>query len=302
MKIAYLNLVHRNPRLLARAIKALSGEDAAFFIHVDKKANFEGFADVAGENVFFSERRIPVYWSEFSNVEALLQLIRQAVSSPAGYDYIVFMQGADYPLRSGKYIREFLDRNRGQEFLSMVKVPADGYPISRINTLRFTSDKPIRQFVMRVLAKIGLATRNYKKHLGNLEPYAGDACWALSRDACEYILQVIDRNPAVASYFRYVFCPEESFFHTILGNSPFRSQARRSLLYRYWPKASAHPEMLTSEHLDSFDGQMKIQVEDQFGAGEVLFARKFSDESLELIDRLDAMIARKDQHELEVVR
>jgi hypothetical protein len=60
--------------------------------------------------------------------------------------------------------------------------------------------------------------------------------------------------------------------------------------------------MLTSEHLAFFEGQQKIRVEDQFGAGEVLFARKFSDESLDLIDRLDAMIVRKDQHELEVVR
>jgi hypothetical protein len=302
MKIAYLNLVHKNPRLLARAIKTLSEGEAAFFVHVDKKASFEGFADIAADHVFFSERRIPVYWSEFSNVEALLQLIRQALSSSAGYDYLVFMQGADYPLRSGKYIREFLDRNRGREFIGMVKVPADGYPVSRINTLRFTSDKPIRQFVMRALAKFGLAARNYKKHLGRLEPYAGDACWALSREACEYILQFVDENPRAVSYFRYVFCPEESFFHTILGNSPFRNRDQRSLLYRYWPKASAHPEMLTSEHLAFFEGQQKIRVEDQFGAGEVLFARKFSDESLDLIDRLDAMIVRKDQHELEVVR
>src|ERR1700753_3721551 len=140
MKIAYLNLVHRNPRLLARAINVLSEGETAFFIHVDKKANIEGFSDIAGRHIFFSERRIPVYWSEFSNVEAILQLMRQALSSSAGYDYLVFMQGADYPLRSGKYIREFLDQNRGREFLSMVKVPADGYPVSRINTLRFTSD------------------------------------------------------------------------------------------------------------------------------------------------------------------
>ena len=54
--------------------------------------------------------------------------------------------------------------------MSMVKMPAPGYPLSKINTVRFTSDKPLRRFASRALAKLGLAQRDYRKHLGGLEP------------------------------------------------------------------------------------------------------------------------------------
>lgn len=295
MSIAYLNIVHKNPHLLARAIRVLSVEGSAFFVHVDKKARLEDFSVASGKNVFFSEERIPVYWGEFSNVDAIIKLMIEALDSPAHYEYLVHMQGADYPLRSGRYIQNFLNQNRGHEFISMVRIPAPGYPISKIGTLRLPSDKPIGRFIVRALGKAGLASRDYRKHLGPLEPYAGDACWALSREACQYILEFANQNPRILSYFRNTFAPEESLFHTILGNSIFRDRTRRSLLYRYWPLPGPHPMTLTDEHVEFFERQGKVLMEDQFGAGEVLFARKFSDETLTLVDRLDTMIDRKDQ-------
>jgi hypothetical protein len=295
MKIAYLMLVHRNPRLLKKAIEILSTEDCAFFIHVDKKANIQDFSEIAGDHIFLSERRIPVYWAEFSNVEAIMQLIQQALGSSTKYEYFIFMQGSDYPLRSGRYIQRFLEDNSGCEFMSMVKMPAPGYPLSKINTLRFTSDKPIRRFASRVSAKLGLAQRDYRKYLGGLEVYAGDACWTLSRDACQYIVEFARSNQQVEKYFRYTHAPDESFFHTILANSPLRHRFRRSLLYRDWPVPGHHPAMLSDAHISFFEERDKVWVDGQFGPGEVLYARKFSDDNPELLERIDVMIERKEQ-------
>ena len=109
MKIAYLMLVHRNPRLLKRAIGMLSSEDCAFFIHIDRKANIREFSGIDGDNVFFSGQRIPVYWGEFSQVEATMLLIRQALVGYPAYDYFVLLHGSDYPLRSSRYIQRFLE-------------------------------------------------------------------------------------------------------------------------------------------------------------------------------------------------
>jgi Core-2/I-Branching enzyme len=295
MKIAYLMLVHRNPRLLKKAIEILSTEDCAFFIHVDKKANIQDFSEIAGDHIFLSERRIAVYWAEFSNVEAIMQLIQQALGSSTKYEYFIFMQGSDYPLRSGRYIQRFLEDNSGCEFMSMVKMPAPGYPLSKINTLRFTSDKPIRRFASRVSAKLGLAQRDYRKYLRGLEVYAGDACWTLSRDACQYIVEFAGSNQHVEKYFRYTHAPDESFFHTILANSPLRHRFRRSLLYRDWPVPGHHPAMLSDAHITFFEERDKVWVDDQFGPGEVLYARKFSDDNPELPERIDVMIERKEQ-------
>lgn len=295
MKIAYLILTHNNPNLLRRVIAALSSESCAFFIHIDLKADIHEFSVIGGKNIFLSEQRLPVYWGDFSQVEATMRLMRQALDSSARYDYFVFLQGSDYPLRCSKYIEQFLERNSNWEFMSLVKMPAPGYPLSKINKLRYPSDKPVRRFASRALGKVGLARRDYRKYLGSLKAYSGDACWALSRDACAYILEFAGCNPHVDRYFRNTFTSDEMFFHTILGNSSLVPRARRGLLYRDWPIPGAHPAMLNDAHITFFEQQEKVWVEDQFGSGEALFARKFSDDRLDLVQRIDDMIDRKEK-------
>jgi hypothetical protein len=53
--------------------------------------------------------------------------------------------------------------------------------------------------------------------------------------------------------------------------------------------------MFNDAHITFFEQQQKVWVEDQSGSGEALFARKFSDERLDLLDRIDAMIDRKER-------
>jgi hypothetical protein len=287
MKIAYLMLFHKDPRLFKRSIETLSSEDCGFFVHIDC---------IGSNNILFCKQRIPVYWAEFSQIDATMLLVRQALASSANYDYFIFLQGSTYPLRSGGYIQRFLEKKRGWEFMNLVKMPAPGYPLSKINTLRYPSDKPVRRFAARALAKLGLAERDYRKYLRGLEAYSGHACWALSRDACQYIAEFATSNPHVEQYFQGVFAPDESFFQTILGNSPLRSQIRKNLVYTDWSRSIGdHPAMLNEEHVKFFEAQEKVWVEDEWGAGEMLFARKFSDDSLDLLQRIDDMIDRKEK-------
>jgi hypothetical protein len=297
MKTAYLVFAYKNPKLLERAIERLSSENCAFFIHIDKKFDIEEFSNIDGENVFFSEERVPVYWAEFSGIQAILLLLRQALRGPQSFDYFALLSGSEYPIRSRQYIEGFLEQNRGLEFINIVKMPSDaaGKPISRINTLRFQSIKPLRRFATRAMAKIGLAQRDYKKYLGSLEPYAGNTWWALSSDACKYIVEFVERNPRFEEFFQNVFAPEETFFHTILGNSPFRARVRRNLVYEDWSAQGAHPEMIGDRHIQFFEAHEKVEINDVYGSGELLFARKFSDNHMGLLDRVDEMISRKDE-------
>ena len=175
----------------------LSTEDSAFFIHVDRKVNTQAFRDVTGDNVFVSKERIPVVWGEFSQVVATKLMLQQALDRPEGYDYFVFFQGSDYPLRSGSYVQEFLDRNRGAEFMNIVKMPAPGYPLSKINQLWYSSDQPVRKFASRALGKFGIGQRNYRRYVPGIEAYAGNACWTLSREACRFLLDFADSHPRI---------------------------------------------------------------------------------------------------------
>jgi hypothetical protein len=290
MKIAYLFFAYKNPRLIQKTIQHLSCDDSGFFVHIDAKCDLAGFAAIKGDNIFFTNTRLPVYWGEFSGVRAIQLLMQQALAQAHAYDYLVLLSGSEFPLKSRDYIHSFFEANRGTEFISMVKMPSveAGKPISRINTLRVQSRQPVRRLFFRILARVGFAQRDYRKYLGNLEPYSGHTWWALTRQASEYILDFDRSNPHVAGFFENTFAPEEMFFHTILGNSPFKSRTRRNLVYEDWSARGSHPAMIDEQHIASFAAQEKVALQDAYGSGEVLFARKFSDDNLDMVRRIEA--------------
>ena len=188
MKIAYLILAHNNPEVLARMISQLSATDSRFFVHIDKRATWGFFTKSANANVQFCDDRIAVYWGDFSQVEAILVLMRSALANEEWEpDYCVLISGCDYPLRSGAYISRFLSANQGLEFMNLVQVPAPGKPLSRIDTIVFPHRKPVRRLLFRCLAKLGFASRDHRQYLRGLRPYSGSEWWALSRtlaDTC----------------------------------------------------------------------------------------------------------------------
>lgn len=329
LKIAYLILAHRNPKLIKKMVEFLSSEDCAFFIHVDKKSNIDEFSLTKDKNIFFSDKRIPVYWAEYSIVEAILNLIQQAVDAPQNYDYYVLLSGSDYPLRSKEYIHNFFDKNRGEEFISLINIgneegetpfnPCSEYIArkycSYLNSLRIPSSRPVSRYVLKMLSRLGFVQRDYRKHLGSLEPYVGSMWWSLTREACRYILDFVKTHRAICGYYENTFVPDEMFFHTILGNSIFKTRIHKSLMYVDWSgqaehswsrqardiflergsHISGHPDSISEKHVSFFEKDEKVIIDDLYGSGEMLFARKFSDDRLDLIQRIENMIERKEK-------
>jgi len=295
MKIAYLIFAYKNPILIKRTIDYLSCKDASFFVHIDAKFPIEQFQEIRSAQVHFIER-IPVHWAEFSGVQAILLLIRAALATAESCDYFILLSGSEFPLRSREYIHQFMELNRGREFITMSKMPAPGKPLSRLNTLRFPSTRPILRFLFRALAKVGLAQRDYKKYFRNLEPYSGITWWALSREACKYIIDFTQHDESLAMFCENIHAPEETFIHTILGNSPFEARRRRNLVYEEWPTSGPRhgPKVLTAKNVEFFESRNEVSVEDLHGPGELLFARKLSDENLDLVDRITKMIQEKE--------
>lgn len=290
MRIAYLLFVYRNPLLIGRLIGRLRSENARFFMHVDAKADIAPFETLAATDVTFTQRRVRVQWAEFSGVEAILTLIETALGSGQKFDYLWLLSGSEYPIKSRESIEAFLQKNLGAEFINLIKMPnaEAGKPLSRINTKRISSERPIARLAYKALAKAGFAQRDYRDHLKGLEPYAGNTWWTLSQKACHYVLDYARNNPSVVDFFRETFAPEEMFIHTILGNSPFCSRVRRNLVFEDWTQRAGHPETITAAHLPIFDKE-RVEVADVFGTGEALMARKFSDASPGLLDELDAL-------------
>jgi hypothetical protein len=178
-----------------------------------------------------------------------------------------------------------------------VKIPnlSAGRPISLMTRFCVESSAPFRRFAAKAMSRTGMFSRDYRRHLGGMDPYGGETWWALTRDACQYITEFVRAQPKIVEFFTNAEVPDETFIHTILGNSPFADRRRRNLHYRDWSGGGPHPAMISERHVEEFRAAEKIVLADAFGSGEVLFARKFSDETLGLIDKIDRMIAKKRQ-------
>jgi hypothetical protein len=251
MNIAYLILAHESPNHFKRLIRALASPNSACFVHVDRKSNLDDFLMREAANVHFYEDRIPVYWGEFTFVEAILRLMRHAVNASTHYDYYVHLSGTHYPVRSADYIEHFFEEHHGAEF---------------INTDSMSSEKDKKQVP------------------GDLHPYSGNPFWVLTREACQYILDFVDRERDIVSFYENTHFPDEMFFQTILANSHFSDKIRRSINWVPWSTSNRHPDVISDKHPAIF-------AKDDFP---YLFVRKFADDSEKLVASIDEIAAKRD--------
>ena len=112
----------------------------------------------------------------------------------------------------------------------------------------------------------------------DFRPFGGSMWWCLTRDCVVYLDHFVRNNASYTRYFRTVFIPDESFFQSILSNSPFSDRiANDDLRYADW----LNPNPLYPRTLETGDFEKVM-------SSPKLFARKFdarSQELLKLIDR-----------------
>ncbi len=284
MKIAYLILVHANPRHLIRLVDRLAFGETRCFIHIDAKSDARQFAALQTRPVDILPVRIAVHWGEFSIVEATLGLLAAAMAHPAQFDYFTLLSGADYPVQSSRAIQDFFTRHAGTDFIDVIKMPSDEYgkPISRLTEYHYRAGE----------ARIPQSPRDYRPVFGEFAPYGGGAWWSLTRQSSEKILQFQYAYPHIFEFYKNTLFPDEGFFQTIIANTATATPARRSLSYADWSQKRASPEEISEQHLE-FLAQQHVCVNDEFGQGEILFARKFSDQRPDITDQLDVLIGRK---------
>jgi hypothetical protein len=302
MRIAYLILAHDTPLHVSRLVGALESPNAAFFIHIDRKSDLQPFRRrLSAPNINFLDDRVAIYWGEFAIVEATIRLMKAALRDSPAPDYVCLLSGSDYPLKRALYIERFFSRNEGKEFISLVAMPCEaaGKPLERIQ--RYYLQTPancslVRKIVPRINRFIREQLRfrrNHIRFLGDMVPFAGSQWWALSADACRYVVRFVETEPKIVGFFRNVPIPDESFFHTILGNSRFRENARRHLTLSNWQ--GSHPALIQIKDIAPFAGGKPIIDGGIYGEGEVLFARKFGDDSDDVIEFIDSHLLAAEQ-------
>lgn len=288
IRIAYIILTCDNPIHLNRMIASLNSPNVSFFIHVDEKSDISSYSIPELDNIFIIKNRIKVYWGEFSQVQAIINLLRMAVTKD-NYDYYIFLSGTDYPVRNNNYIFNYLIRNRGKEFINIVKMPGVGKTFKRIWYYRFQnanktySPKSLIKLMLNFVIKNLRIKRKFPERYSNLVFYGGSAKWALTGECIKYILDYIKNNPELVKYWRNTLMPDETFIHTIIGNSKFYNNIECNFSYEDWSIGDT-PAFLTMKHTRML---ARNEYETPYGKSQIIFARKFTDNSTDLIEYID---------------
>jgi hypothetical protein len=226
-KTAYLVLAHNDPIHLERLVKAIDYK-AHIFIHLDKKTKIDRYLHIADINsVDFIAEREKVYWGGFSQVKAILNLIKAALKKTAleNFTHLVFLTGSDYPIKPVSAFYDFLKSNRNRQFIKFINLKEET-PWRLTNYWfmdpfqPFLDDSLFRRLLQK-LFHLGVT----RKPLSNVSPAWGSGNWAMTPECAAFIIQYLEQNPAYLNFYKYAHCPDEHFFHTIVANSPFLQEA-----------------------------------------------------------------------------
>lgn len=289
--IAYLVLAHTDPAQVARLCRALDDGAAGVFVHVDAKCDMGPFRDQdLPACVQFTQDRVRVSWAAYSQVEAALRMLRDALAAPQRYARVVMLSGLDYPIKPTSALRELFDAHPRHEYIRFIDASQPAHFRIFHEHYWFMEEIPwlprgyvqtkLRRGFGRVLRKVVK-----KRRPEGIVPAWGSAYWALTRECCEFVLEYMRERPDVVRWVKTSFAPDEQFFHTVVANSRFLHESDGFVPYQ---APSVH--LLSNLHLIA-PGLRKIHTERDFDdlvASPKYFVRKVtSRESGRLLDRLD---------------
>jgi len=277
MKVAHLITAHAAPDQLSRLISRIQHPSADVFVYIDLKTDITPFLPLANRpNVTFINKRIKIYWGEYSQVQSTLIGFKEILASGKKYDFINFISGSDYPVQPIDQFHDFLTQNPDKAFMEFYDIESVWKEAkSRISTYHLGAYriKGIFQF-QKILNAV---TPSRKVPLGMTA--VGRSSWfTLPIASIRYILEFLEKNPKVDEYFKMVWGSDEIIFQTILYNSPFKDQlVNDNLRYIDWSKGGVNPKTLTIEDKDNLLNTNKF------------FARKFNsavnNDILDFIDK-----------------
>ena len=113
MKQAYLIIAHNKIEQLKFLVSLLDYEKNDIYILFDKKARIdrelkERIKSVVKKSALYFTKEIPIYWGDYSQVEAELELFETALNKD-NYSMYHLLSGVDLPLDTAENIYNFLN-------------------------------------------------------------------------------------------------------------------------------------------------------------------------------------------------
>lgn len=282
---AYLIMAHHKFEILAEILKDIDNPRNDIVLHIDKKATGIDITSllmcVKNARLILLER-MDVHWGGASQIQCILNLL-ECASNLDVHDYYHFMVGVEFPLKSQSYIHIFFDQNRGKEFIGYDNRHVEY--LERIKYIHFFNEygRPhnfVEQKLNSIRKRLLFIQKLFKiVHIpATLSVYKkGDANWSITHDLVLYILSL---RKSIEETYKYSFCGDELFIHTIVYNSSFWDAV-------YNKEDEYASCMRLHQWRDGCNNQYHICDVDYLLASDRLFARKIDGEdALEVINAI----------------
>jgi hypothetical protein len=302
-RVGFVILSHEGARKLARLVAAVRREypDCPIAVHHDfSQVRLD--RDAIGSDILWVEDWRRTGWAKWAVVQGALSAF-QLLFAKTDAEWFILLSASDYPIRKGSEVMAELEAAKCDAFVDLRPLTAEASPGAKLvgttspqlsqfdspGTLalkrRFYLSQQFWLPILRTRPRLRLGKLTWRPPIAGRHPFRdglscfyGDHWFIANRKA---IAAILDRNPAnlrLRRHYRNRTQPDESYYQTVLVNTPGLVICRDNRRFTEWNGGGAHPMFLTPAQLP---GMLES------GA---FFARKF-EEGSPVLDDIDAMLS-----------
>ena len=217
---AYLIIAYNQPHILQRLIEAIDDERNDIFVHVDKKASYNGRSFHASYSSLHTYHSIDARWGDYSLVEVELLLIGEALKH-GSYSYLHLLSDSDYPIKTQDFIHAECQRLAGHEFIGFSEAASNEVETKVQRYHLFPRDFRNKYLPQRILRKCWLIFQSFIGYRRNatIAFRKGPQWWSITTEFAKYIYQ---HRKEIHKTYHHTYCPDEVFVQTLCVNSTFK--------------------------------------------------------------------------------
>ncbi|QLE44577.1 hypothetical protein FD723_31955 [Nostoc sp. C052] len=291
--IGFVLLTHRKPLQIYRLINKLNSmfNYPVIVCHHDfSKCDLS--VNTLSKNVLLVRPHLQTEWASFVLVEATVQALKLMYEVPEPPDWFVLLSGADYPIKNANQILDDLNSNSYDAYIQHEKITYETYKYDlrpsilwqkksyqRYCTKSFSfnySKKHLAHLNLEICFEHPLLTKPFLPFSKKLACFSGSQWFCANSKAAKYIIDFHSQKNALTLYYSKLQYADESYFQTVLANSPHLKLQNDRRRYIDWSDGGSHPKTLLMEDLPNLL------------ASSAHFARKFDiDIDSKILDELD---------------
>lgn len=283
MRHAFLICAHNNFNLLARLLNRLDDKDFDLYVHIDKKSgpiDYSFFESLNKSiNIHFLRKRISVTWGDVSQIKVTFILIEEALKAEK-YDYLHFISGVDYPIKSNSHIKHFFEKYQGKEFVGFTKwTPVMDEKMGYYHFFKSSQLKKHHIYVMLNKLSIKIQDIFNIRHYHDTHIFSkGCNWWSITSHLAADIYK---EKAKILKDYKYSLCADEIFFQTYILNQ----KQYRDALFDISDEYSGCLRLIDWNRGNPY--VWNLENIEEILTSKAIFARKFNEENLELLEIID---------------